>query len=50
MCYALVGELRMYWQGFDGGAEAREALARFLTGLRQRAVALERRPLKMEEH
>jgi len=50
MCYSLVGELRLYWQGFDGGAEAREALARFLAGLRRRAVALERQPLKMEEH
>ena len=49
MCYSLVGELRMYWQGFDGGAEAREALASFLAGLRRRAVALERRALEMEE-
>ena len=49
MCYALVGELRMYWQGFDGGAEAREALATFLAGLRRRAVVLERHALEMEE-
>jgi Family of unknown function (DUF5947) len=42
MCYSLVGELRMYWQGFDGGAEAREALDKFLAGLRHRAVVLER--------
>ena len=40
MCYSLVGELRLYWQGFDGGAEAREALATFLAGLRRRAVGL----------
>jgi hypothetical protein len=40
-CYALVGELRMLWQGFDGGEEARTALAAFLSGLRQRAIALE---------
>ena len=40
-CYALVGELRMKWQGFDGGAEARAALATFLDGLRRRAVSLE---------
>jgi hypothetical protein len=40
MCYSLVGELRLYWQGFDGGAEVREALDRFLAGLRRRAVAL----------
>jgi hypothetical protein len=41
-CYSLVGELRMYWTGFDGGAEVRAALAAFLEGLRKRAVALER--------
>jgi Family of unknown function (DUF5947) len=40
-CYALVGQLRVLWQGFDGGQEAREALAAFLAGLRQRAIALE---------
>ena len=40
MCYSLVGELRLYWQGFDGGAEARAALETFLAGLRQRAIAL----------
>jgi len=39
-CYGLVGELRMKWQGFDGGAEARAALAAFLDGLRRRAVLL----------
>ena len=49
MCYSLVGELRMYWQGFDGGTEAREALATFLAGLRRRAVVLERHALEMEE-
>jgi hypothetical protein len=42
-CYALVGELRMKWQGFDGGAEAHAALAIFLDGLRRRAVLLEGR-------
>jgi hypothetical protein len=40
-CYALVGELRRLWQGFDGGEEARTALATFLDSLRQRAIALE---------
>jgi uncharacterized protein DUF5947 len=39
-CYSLVGELRMKWQGFDGGAEARAALAAFLDGLRRRAVLM----------
>jgi hypothetical protein len=42
-CYSLVGELRMKWQGFDGGAESRAALAAFLDGLRRRAVLLEGR-------
>ncbi len=42
VCYSLIGELRLRWQGFDGGAEVREALAAFLAGLRRRAVALER--------
>jgi len=42
-CYSLVGELRMKWQGFDGGAEAHAALAIFLDGLRRRAVLLEGR-------
>jgi hypothetical protein len=40
-CYGLVGELRMLWQGFDGGEEARTAVAAFLTSLRQRAIAVE---------
>jgi hypothetical protein len=48
MCYSLVGELRMYWTGFDGGAEVRAALAAFMTGLRHRAVALERRTAGQE--
>ena len=39
-CYALVGELRRRWQGFDGGAEAHAALDTFLAGLRDRARAL----------
>ena len=40
--YSLVGELRLLWQGFDGGAEVRAALAEFLAGLRRRAVIMER--------
>ena len=39
-CYALVGRLRLRWQGFDGGAEAHAALAAFLDGLRRRATPL----------
>jgi Family of unknown function (DUF5947) len=41
MCYSLVGEMRMFWQGFDGGTEVRAALAKFLAGLRERARLLE---------
>ena len=40
-CYSLVGELRLRWQGFDGGAEARAALGAFLDRLRRRAQVLE---------
>ena len=40
-CYSLVGELRLRWQGFDGGAEAHAALAAFLDSLRRRAQVLE---------
>jgi len=40
-CYSLVGELRLRWQGFDGGAEAHVALAAFLDSLRRRAQVLE---------
>jgi Family of unknown function (DUF5947) len=56
-CYSLVGELRLKWQGFDGGAEARAALATFLDGLRRRAVLMDAgsvlpgpRLPEMEEH
>jgi hypothetical protein len=43
LCYSLAGELRLRWQGFDGGAEVRAALAEFLDGLRRRALPLDRR-------
>ena len=43
MCYSLVGELRLRWSGFDGGAEVRESLAAFLDDLRRRARPLNRR-------
>jgi hypothetical protein len=45
-CYALVGELRQRWQGFDGGAEAHAALASFLDGLRGSATKLTREELR----
>jgi hypothetical protein len=36
-CYSLAGALRLNWHGFDGGAEVRQIIADYLTGLRQRA-------------
>jgi hypothetical protein len=36
-CYELVGQLRLLWRGFDGGAEAHAALAAFFDGVRARA-------------
>ncbi len=36
-CYALVGQLRMLWRGFDGGSEARAAMDTFFSGIRKRA-------------
>ena len=36
-CYELVGSLRRLWRGFDGGSEARQALADFFDGLATRA-------------
>ncbi|MFI6588033.1 DUF5947 family protein [Embleya sp. NPDC050493] len=37
VCYALVGRMRLHWQGFDGGAEARADLAAFFADVRSRA-------------
>ncbi|MEV0374691.1 DUF5947 family protein [Streptomyces sp. NPDC050636] len=39
ICYELVGRMRLLWQGFDGGAEARAALADFFDGVARRARA-----------
>jgi Family of unknown function (DUF5947) len=36
-CYRLVGLVRLHWRGFDGGTEARESIAEFLSGVRLRA-------------
>ena len=44
ICYELVGRMRLHWQGFDGGAEARAALAEFFDRVSRRA-----RPLAAEE-
>ncbi|MER6346245.1 DUF5947 family protein [Streptomyces sp. NPDC001532] len=34
LCYELVGRMRLRWQGFDGGAEARADLDAFFTRVR----------------
>jgi Family of unknown function (DUF5947) len=36
-CYELAGRMRLYWRGFDGGAEARSSIADFLDTVRGRA-------------
>ena len=36
-CYELAGRMRLYWRGFDGGTQAREAIAGFLAQVRSRA-------------
>ncbi|MFE7183173.1 DUF5947 family protein [Streptomyces erythrochromogenes] len=40
VCYQLVGRMRMLWQGFDGGAEARAALGAFFDDVERRAKPL----------
>jgi hypothetical protein len=42
-CYELAGRMRLHWRGFDGGAEARDAITSFLGRVRGRA-----RPLRAE--
>lgn len=37
ICYELVGRMRLLWQGFDGGAEARTALDAFFADVARRA-------------
>ena len=36
-CYELAGRMRLYWRGFDGGAEARASITDFLDKVRSRA-------------
>jgi Family of unknown function (DUF5947) len=36
-CYELAGRMRLNWRGFDGGAQARAAIADFLADVRSRA-------------
>ncbi|MGW2562746.1 DUF5947 family protein [Streptomyces sp. NPDC001514] len=37
ICYELVGRMRLHWQGFDGGAEARAELDAFFAHVREQA-------------
>lgn len=37
-CYQLVGVVRRYWKGFDGGQEAHEHIDEFFAGIRDRAT------------
>ncbi|WP_455361449.1 DUF5947 family protein [Streptomyces sp. SYSU K21746] len=39
ICYELVGRMRLLWQGFDGGAEARADLSAFFEHVARRAQA-----------
>jgi hypothetical protein len=40
-CYQLVGLVRMYWKGFDGGEEAWNAIHKFFDDLRGRSEVVE---------
>jgi hypothetical protein len=43
-CYELVGRMRQTWRGFDGGQEARVALAEFFARVDERSRPGEARP------
>jgi hypothetical protein len=34
-CYELVGRIRKYWRGFDGGEQAKREIQAFFAALRQ---------------
>jgi len=36
-CYELVGRMRRLWRGFDGGSEARAAMADFFSTVQERS-------------
>jgi len=38
-CYELAGRMRLHWRGFDGGTEARQSIAEFLSRVRSRSRA-----------
>ncbi len=39
-CYKLTGLIRAHWRGLSGGAEAWEEIARFFSGLKERAITI----------
>ena len=41
-CYELVGRIRLFWRGFDGGEEARASIDAFFDGVRARSRPLAR--------
>ncbi|MCA1654960.1 MAG: DUF5947 family protein [Pseudonocardiaceae bacterium] len=41
VCYQLVGMVRIYWKGFDGGQEAHEHIDSFFADIRDRAAAFD---------
>ena len=43
-CYELVGTMRQTWRGFDGGQEARAAMAAFFDLVERRSRPVERTP------
>lgn len=43
-CYELAGRMRLHWRGFDGGDEARQAIAGFLDTVRNRAKRVDQGP------
>lgn len=42
-CYELVGTMRATWRGFDGGQEARSAMANFFATVKRRSKPVARR-------
>ena len=41
-CYELAGRMRLHWRGFDGGADARRAIADFLDTVRSHALPVQK--------
>jgi Family of unknown function (DUF5947) len=43
-CYELAGRLRTVWRGFDGGQDARAAIAEFFGSVETRSKQIRRAP------